>query len=725
MVANATMTTKELTNALGTIVIDDEAIATLTLAMAGGANKMNDVFFDGLDEAVTWLCAQEGVGGVVVASGHKDFCVGADLDMLYAMRDKALLTAQAKRFHGVFRALETMGVPVVAALCGSALGGGFEIALACHRRIAVDSPRIQLGLPEVMFGVIPGAGGTQRLARLLGLQSALEHILQAKIVRAPGALRAGLVDGLEATPEAVMAAARAWVLANPKSKQPWDQRGFVYPGGVQPGTEDARNVFMAAAGMLHKKTAGAIRPPELAMSAIHEGTLVSFDAGIEVESRYFVEAATSDTCKDMIRTFWFHRQAALKHEGLPQVQEHGFSKVGILGAGMMGASLGFVCAYAGFEVVLKDIDQGALDRASVHCAKLVAKRARHMSDEGRAEITARIKTTLETADLAGCDLIVEAVLEDLDLKHTIIREVEPLLADGAVFASNTSALPISDLAQASIRPEAFIGLHFFSPVEQMDLLEIICGEKTSDETLARALAFTRAIKKLPIVVNDGYGFYTTRVFSAYILEGAQLVAEGHDPVLIERAAKQAGMVVSPLKVLDEVTLSLVRHGLTQSERYGFGWSESEGMQLITRMVDELGRVGKKAGGGFYDYGGDRRQIWPGLAELVGDVVPEETGVTYLTKRLMLVQCAEVVRCVDEGILRTHRDAEVGAIFGLGFAPQTGGPLAYMDRYGLQQVVADMEALAESCGRRYFPAPGFVARADRGERFFPEPGAPQQ
>ena len=480
---------------------------------------------------------------------------------------------------------------------------------------------------------------------------------------------------------------------------------------------------MAAAAMLRKKTAGVFKGPEAALSAIQEGLSLDFERGLEVEGRYFTGLVVGDQFKDMARTLWFFRQAALKHEGLPTLdagQDAGIAKVAVLGAGMMGAGLAYVCADAGYEVVLKDINQDALDKGVAHFEAQLAKRKRHLDDAGREAIRARLTPSIELAALEGSDLIIEAVFENLELKHRVSQETEGLLSANGIWASNTSAIPIGDLATVSKHADRFIGLHYFSPVEVMPLLEIIRGPDTSDETLARCLAFCRRIKKLPIVVNDGYAFYTTRVFSSYIMEGAQLVAEGHDPVLIEWAARQAGMVVAPLQVFDEVTLTLPLKAAVQSRKYlGEAVTDTEGLALIKALVEDHDRGGKAAGAGFYDYkDGCRRGLWAGLKDLAKPT-PERTGVDYLARRLLLIQAVQAVQCLESGILRNARDGEIGAIFGIGFAPNTGGPFGFLDRQDLRAVVAELDELGETCGPRY-SAPALLREmAEKHESFFPD------
>lgn len=715
-----TTTTKTKNGAVGLTFDKGNGIATLTLKMSGNTNKINAEFSEGLLEATEWALARDGLKGIIIGTGHKNFCVGADIDVLYKQRDARAMYKRVLKLHEGFRRLETCGVPVVAALTGSALGGGMELALSCHRRIAVNDDRLVFGQPEVQIGVIPGGGGTQRLPRMIGLQAAADIILQGKTLRASKAKQSGLVDELHDDADAVYTAAREWIANNPMAQRPWDVKGFKPPHPC-PGTTDARDMAMAGCAMIYKKTAGAYPAAEYALCAMFEGASLNFNRALEVEARYFTYLATSDQAKDMIRTLWYHRTAAEKHQDLPNIDDGGIRKIGILGAGMMGAGLAWVCSKAGYDVVVKDIRQEALERCSSHCDKLTQKRARHLDTAGKKELLDRIKPTLELSDLEGCDLIIEAVFENMALKHKVNRETEPLLADDAIWASNTSALPITELAIPSKAPERFIGMHFFSPVEQMQLIEIITGKKTDKRTLARALHFCKQIKKTPIVVNDGYAFYTTRLFASYLMEGVQLVAEGHDPALVEWAARAAGMVIGPLQVFDEVTLTLVRHAMDQGKKYvGDRAVDHDGVKLLRRMVDEFERRGRWAGKGFYDYDdkGKRVGIWPKLRELaVGK--PDRSDIDELGQRLLLMQASEAVRALEDGVLQRRRDAEVGAIFGIGFAPNTGGPLSYLDRMGLLQAVTRLRTYADRYGKRYDPPQLLVQMAKKGERFFGE------
>ncbi|MEN0064400.1 MAG: 3-hydroxyacyl-CoA dehydrogenase NAD-binding domain-containing protein [Myxococcota bacterium] len=693
------------------IDIDSDGIATLTLAMEGRANKINGEFIEGLGRAWDEIEANADIKGVILTSAHNDFCVGADLEMVYRERDAARLIEGIAVFHRLHRRME-QGVPLVAALNGSALGGGYEMALVCNHRIGV--PSIKVGLPEVSLGLIPGGGGTQRLPRLIGIQPALEVISQGQILRADKALAKGLINEI-VEPEKLLAHSKAWLLDNLKAQQPWDASRFRWPS-PRPNTEEARNLFLVASAMAYKKTAGAFKAVEHAISAVQEGSVLALDPALQVEMRHFAKLVVSDQSKDMVRTLFFFKQRADRQIGLPKTEAHEFTKVSVLGAGMMGAGIGFLCAKAGLQVVLKDVNGEAVEAGMKHVQAQVA-RMKWLSEGERAVLLGRVTGTIDVADCAGSDLIIEAVPENKGIKAAVTKETEPLLAEGAVWASNTSALPISELAQASAHPERFIGLHFFSPVEKMPLLEIITGEKTDEATLGRCLALGKALGKTCIVVNDGYGFYTSRTFSSYILEGAELVAEGHDPSLIEWAARSAGMPVGPLQVFDEVTLSLGHKGLIQGAEYrGAELLEMPGVKMLFRMV-EAGRGGRSAGAGFYRYeGGRRKGIWEGLSDLV-HATPDETGLDIVQQRLLLAQVAEVGRCLDDGVLRDPADAEVGGVFGIGFAPNRGGPLAYADRVGLPELVTQLKALAAQHGPRFAPSETFKRMAAENQTFF--------
>lgn len=710
-------------NDLGALTIDGDGVAELRMQMAGRVNKINETFIRGFAEHVERLAAVEGLTGVLLTTGHRDFCVGADLDFIFGVRDPAVILEGVGGLGRAYRRLETLGVPVVAVLTGTALGGGYETAMAAHHRVVVDDPRILLGLPEVQLGVIPGGGGTQRLPRMVGIQAALELIGLAKQVRAPKAREAGLVDALAPDAAAALAHARAWIAAHPQATQAWDQPGFrMQP---RPDSPMARNLFMGAAAMLYGKTAGAYAAPEAAITVVQEGARLSFDRALEVEARAFARLATGDQAKDMIRTIWYARHAAERMAGLPTLdrgEDAGIRKVSILGAGMMGAGLAFVSAKAGYDVVLKDIDAAALEQGMAHCRAQVRK-LRHLDAAAQQALLDRIRGSLDDADVAGSDLVIEAVVEDPNVKHAVLRALQPHLAEDAIWASNTSALPIRELALPAASKDRFIGLHFFSPVEKMPLIEVIRTADTAERTIARCMDFARRIRKTPILVGDGYGFFTTRVFAAYIMEGVQLLAEGHAPALIEQAARKAGMVVPPLQVFDEVTLSLGRHVLDQAERYT-GAVLPGARAVLVAMVDTASRRGRAAGAGFYTYAGGRRVgLWDGLgaaldAALGGDRPRGGASVDALAERLLLVQAVEAVRTREAGVLARPQDGDVGAVLGIGFAPNTGGPFVYLDRRGIGASVARLEALEAAHGARYRPPALLRTMAAAGETFHP-------
>jgi 3-hydroxyacyl-CoA dehydrogenase / enoyl-CoA hydratase / 3-hydroxybutyryl-CoA epimerase len=693
----------------GIDVVFEDGVALVEMKMPGRANKIGKPFVAALDAALDKALSNEECAGIILTSGHKDFCVGADIDMLFGLDDAADLFDRLMEGHQRLRRMEKCGKPIVAALNGSALGGGYELALACHHRIVIKSPKIMVGLPEAMLGLIPGAGGTQRLPYLLGLQASIEHMAAGTPVRGHKALAKGMVDAYAEDRDDLIAKAKAWIAENPKPVQPWDQKRWKWPGGARPGTPDAKMLFVGATAFTFKKTAGAFAAPDAIIRAVADGTQLAFDRGLEIESRFFTKLALSNQAKDMIRTLWFHRTAA---EKLGVGMEHGFKKVTILGAGMMGAGLGFLSAKAGLDVVLKDIKQEALDGGKAHCETEINK-LKHFSQEKRDAILSRITFTLENEPIRGSDLIIEAVVENVGIKHAVTQELEPLLAENGVWASNTSAIPITRLGEVSKQKDRFIGLHFFSPVEKMPLLEVIQPDACSDDTLNRCLAFGKAIGRTNIVVGDGYGFYTSRLFASYILEGVQLVAEGHDAVLVEWAARTASMVMPPLKVFDEVSLTLGRHAFETRKEVTGDVLDLGGIDLVAELV-EIGRYGKAHGQGFYDW--ETRTIWPGLADMTPDT-PEVTGLDYIQSRLMLAQAAEMGRVLEDGIIRDHKDAEVGAILGLGFAPGSGGPLSWIDRQGLRNVVGQLRDLAKSVGERYEPAPILVEMAEKNQTFW--------
>ena len=620
----------------------------------------------------------------------------------------------------VLRQMEGQGKPVVAAINGHALGGGLEIALACHARLALDDARLKLGQPEVKLGLLPGGGGTVRLPRLVGIQAALQIMGEGADMSPQQALGLGLLAGLARDRDDLMAQAKAWIAANPKAKQPWDQPKFRFPGGDSRSPAVAQ-LFSVAPSVASARSWGNYPALQHIMSSVFEGGLLDFDAASQVESRYFAACAMSQQSRNLIGTLWYQlnaiKKGASRPAGLPATK---VNKLGILGAGMMGAGIAYVAAKAGIEVVLLDTTQEAAERGKAYSRGLLdkaVKKGRSTVDK-RDALLARITPTTDYAALQGCDLVVEAVFEDREVKAGVTRRAEAALGEGAVFASNTSTLPITGLATASARPASFIGLHFFSPVDKMPLVEIIVGKDTSPETLARGFDYVMQIGKTPIVVNDSRGFYTSRVFGTYVMEGIAMLAEGVHPRSIEVAGLQAGMPMPPLALQDEVSLSLGLHVAEQTKKdlaaEGKDYVEHPGMAVV-RQLCEMGRIGKKAGQGFYDYAEGDKSLWPGLARL-SPTAGEQPPQRELIDRLMFAQANEAARCFQEGVLRSVADANVGSIFGWGFAPFHGGALQFIDALGASAFVARSRELAAKYGPRFEPAQVVVEQALRGGHF---------
>ncbi|BFU47634.1 3-hydroxyacyl-CoA dehydrogenase NAD-binding domain-containing protein [Krasilnikovia sp. MM14-A1004] len=706
---------------------DADGVVTLTLDLPGSANVMNADYRAAMAAAVTRLEAErESVTGVVITSAKKTFFAGADLTELIAVTadNAGAFAAELATVKDQLRRLERLGRPVVAAINGSALGGGFEIALACHHRICLDDKSIRLGLPEATLGLLPGAGGTTRSVRLLGVQAALPLLSEGKRLRPAEALAVGWIHELAADPADLLAKARAWVLANPAAVQPWDVPGHRVPD-LRPLDPASYPLLAAAPAMLRKKTHGCYPAPEKILAAAVEGAMVDFDSALAVESRYLVELVTGQVAKNMITTFWFQRNALEAGGSRPAgIARQTVARVGVLGAGMMGAGIGYASATAGVEVVLKDVSPEAAEAGRAKVAALLDERvaAGRMTPERRGQILDRITPTASDADLTGCDLIIEAVFEDRRLKNTVLAAAEAAARPDAVIASNTSTLPITGLAEAVPDPARFIGLHFFSPVHRMPLVEIIRGEKTSAETLARAFDFVRQIGKTPIVVNDSRGFYTSRTFGTYLTEGIALLGEGVHPALVENVARRAGMAVGPLAVCDEVTLSLAMRIREQTladlaAQPGSGLApEHPAYAVLETMISEYGRTGKAAGAGFYDYPpGGRKRLWPGLAErwVTGDPGVPEGDVR---DRLLYIQAVETARIFEEGVLTSVADANLGSIMGIGFAPWTGGTLQFINACGPAAFVERADHLADTYGERFRPPDLLRDMAERGEYF---------
>ncbi|MFC6977817.1 3-hydroxyacyl-CoA dehydrogenase NAD-binding domain-containing protein [Microbulbifer taiwanensis] len=609
------------------------------------------------------------------------------------------------------RWLETQGKPVVAAINGAALGGGWELALSCHHRIAVDDRSVKIGLPEVTLGLLPGGGGCVRMPRLLGMQNALPYLLEGKQVGAQQALEAGLIHQTAKDADELLEQARAFILANAETavQQPWDKPDYRMPGGDAKNPRNAQLLIVAPA-MLQQKTKGCFPAPEAILATVVEGSQVDFDTATRIESRYFVELTCGQVAKNMIGTFWFGLNAVKAGASLPQgardIESSPIGRIGILGAGMMGAGIAYACASRGIEVVLKDVSIEAAQKGRGYAEQSLQKRLQRgrIDEAGVQAILSRIQPSDSAADLKGCELIIEAVFEDRELKAQVTREAEAQLEESAIFASNTSTLPITGLAQASARPQNFIGLHFFSPADKMPLVEIICGEQTDDATLARAFAFVLQIGKTPIVVNDSRGFFTSRVFGCFTNEGIAMLGEGVNPATIENAAALAGFPVGPLAVSDEVSLTLMsrirQQTINDLQREGEQAPSHPADKVIDHML-ELGRAGKAAGGGFYSYPeGAKKHLWSGLAKEFPS--GEQPAPEDVKERLLFVMALETLRCYEEQVLRSVRDANIGSIFGIGFPPWTGGALQYINQYGPKEFVQRARQLADNYGERFTP-----------------------
>ncbi len=718
----------------------DDGIVILTLDDPNqGANTMNRAYAESMAATVDRLEAEkDDIAGVIITSAKKTFFAGGDLNDLRAVTPAQAqeLAAGLKLGKGQLRRLETLGRPVVAALNGTALGGGLEIALATHHRISIDDNKIVFGFPEVQLGLLPGAGGVVRTVRMIGIVNALMSLLmQGQRVRPSKAVEIGIVDELVATREDLIPAAKKWIEANPEAQQPWDaDKKYKIPGGT-PSTPALAMNLPAFPANLRKQIKGANYPaPHHIMAAAVEGAQVDFDSAIEIEGRYFVDLATGQVSKNMIQAFFFDLQAVNGPRGRAEdVETFRSKKVVVLGAGMMGAAIAYVCAKAGIEVVLKDVSQEAADRGKGYSARLVEKgvsRGKTTQEKGDA-LLALITATDDPSKAQGADLVIEAVFEDPAVKAKVFAEIEPYLAEGALLGSNTSTLPITGLAEGVSRPADFIGLHFFSPVDKMPLLEIIKGEQTSDETLWRALDVAQQIKKTPIVVNDSRGFFTSRVIGTFINEGISMLTEGIPAASIEQASSQAGYPAPVLQLSDELNLKLmrkIRDAAKAAMETGTGWDGHPSEQVIDAMLDEHDRPGKLEGRGFYEYADGRRTgLWSGLREAFPQVDdPSSISLRDLEERMMFAEALETVKCIDEGVIESVADANIGSIFGIGFPAWTGGVCQYINQYGdptrngdaggPAAFVARARELAAKYGPRFEPPASLVERAERNEPY---------
>lgn len=694
--------------------------------------SMNVMSLEGfalLDSMIDKALADEAVKGIVITSGKKDFAGGMDLNVIAKMRDEdgaKGLYEGVMRMHGILRKIERAGMdpktlkggkPIAAALPGTALGIGLELPLATHRIFAAENPKAKIGLPEIMVGIFPGAGGTTQLARKMGAMMAAPFLLEGKLSSPAAAKSAGIIDEVVADP---VAAARAWVLAAKDADlvKPWDAKGFKMPGGA-PYHPAGFMTFVGASAMVHGKTMGVYPAAKALLSAVYEGALVPFDTALSIEARWFTNVLLNASSTAMIRSLFINKEALEKGANRPKVADQTVKKVGILGAGMMGAGIAYVSANAGIEVVLIDAAQDSADRGKAHAAGILDKgiSRKKVTPEKKDEVLARITATTDYSALEGCDLIVEAVFEDPKVKAGVTAQAEAVIGADAIFATNTSTLPISDLAKASSRPNNFIGIHFFSPVDKMNLVEIIKGRETGEVAVAKALDFVRQIRKTPIVVNDARFFYANRCIIPYINEGMRMVAEGVSPVLVENAAKLVGMPLGPLQLVDETSIDLgVKIAKATKAAMGDAYPDGAVDEVVFWMADQ-GRLGKKADAGFYTYAGGKRQgLWDGLAAQypLSDTQPELHEAQH---RLLMAQVLEAVRAFEDGVLTDIREGDVGAILGWGFAPWSGGPFSWLDIIGAARAVEICDGLTARYGARFTTPKLLRDLAATGESFY--------
>lgn len=707
---------------------DADNIVTLILDDPNqSANTMNELYGKSMAATVERLEKEkDNIAGVIITSAKKTFFAGGDLrDLLKAKKeDGQVFLDNVTEIKRQLRVLETLGKPVVAALNGTALGGGLEIALACHHRVAINDKSAQFGLPEVTLGLLPGGGGVTRVVRMLGIQDGLMKVLmQGQRMKADKAQKVGLIDELAADREEMLAKAREWIQANPKAQQPWDQKGYKIPGGDPKNPKFAMNLPAFPAN-LKKQIKGANYPAPLAiMSAAVEGAQVDFDNASTIEGRYFVSLVTSQVAKNMITAFFFNLQAINAGASRPKdVPKFRAEKVGILGAGMMGAGIAYVTARSGAQVVLKDISQENAEKGKDYSRKLLDKEISRgkMTEEKKEQILSLIHATADAKDLEGVDFVIEAVFESTELKHKVFQEIEDVVKPDAVLGSNTSSLPITGLAKGVKKQDNFIGIHFFSPVDKMPLVEIISGKDTSPEALAKTYDYCQQIKKTPIVVNDARGFFTTRVIGTFANEGIAMLGEGINAQSIEQAAMQAGYPVGTLNLIDEINmetaLKIGKAARDDAKREGTELPPEHPAEVVMKkMVEELDRPGKVQGKGFYEYPENgKKHLWPGLKDAFGG--DKEIPFEDIKERMMFVEAIEAVKCFDEGVMESVADANIGSIFGIGFPAWTGGVIQYINQYegGLRGFVARAQELAKLYGDRFNPPASLVEKAEKGE-----------
>ncbi len=717
-----------------TTSIDADGVAVITWDVPNKSmNVMSLEGFAELDAQVDAALADDAVKGIVITSGKKDFAGGMDLNVIAKMKEDAGnepargLFEGTMNMHGVLRKIERAGMdaktnkggkPIAAALPGTAVGIGLELPLSTHRIFAADNPKAKIGLPEIMVGIFPGAGGTTRLVRKMGAMAASPYLLEGKLLAPTAAQRAGLIDLVVADP---VAAAKEWVL-NAKDAdilKPWDAKGYKMPGGT-PYHPAGFMTFVGASAMVHGKTNGVYPAAKALLSAVYEGAQVPFDTALKIEARWFTNVLMNPSSAAMIRSLFINKEALDKGAVRPDVADETVKKVGVLGAGMMGAGIAFVSAKAGINVVLIDNSQEAADRGKGYAEGILDKgiKRKKVTPEKKDAVLGLINATTDYAALADCDLIVEAVFEDMGVKAEVTKKTEAIIPENAIFATNTSTLPITGLAKASARPDQFIGIHFFSPVDKMMLVEIIKGRETGDRAVAKALDFVRQIRKTPIVVNDARFFYANRCILPYANEGIRMIAEGVEPAMIENAATLVGMPVGPLQLTDEVSIDLSAK-ILRATRDGMGdaYVASPSDDIIESMEVD-GRLGRKANAGFYDYDdkGKRTGLWSGLGEAHA-AAEEQPDLTEVQHRLLFAQALEAVRALEEGVLMDIREGDVGAILGWGFAPWSGGPFSWLDILGAAKAVEICDALTAKFGDRFATPALLREMANKGETFY--------
>ena len=680
-------------------------------------NLFSTEFITSYIELANNVVADKDIKGMILTSGRSMFMPGADLRELQTMGDDPQKTFDGTmQMHQSLRALETAGKPFVAAINGTAMGGGLELCLTCHHRIVLNNVKIKLGFPEAKVGLLPAGGGNSKVPYLLGIQNSLMYLLQGKEVRPAQALKDGLIDDLAESQEELIQKAKDWILANPNPVQPWDNKKHRVPGG-DVWSANGVQTLVGAAGNLGKMAHGNYPAQSYIMKVIHDGLPITIDRALEIEARYFIKLLASKEAKNMIRTGFMELQKAKKGIARPKTEpKYEIKKLGILGAGMMGAGIAYVSAKAGMDVVLKDVSQEGADKGKAYSKAILDKAiSKNRSTPEKAEaLLSKIEATADPASMKDCDLVIEAVFEDPKLKAIVTAETEAVLGADKVYASNTSTIPITELAKASSRPDNFIGIHFFSPVEKMPLVEIIVGEKTEAKAIAAAVDYTVAIGKIPIVVNDSRGFYTSRCFGTFVSEGSFMVEEGVPAAMVENIAKAEGMAVGPLAVIDEVTLTLGLHVYESDPTPNKPAFQERSYKMQKDLVDNYDRKGKKWGAGFYDYPkGLPKKLWPGLAEKYNanvDYLDKET----VGKRILHRQAIEAFKCLEEGVLNSVVDGDLGSVLGWGFPIFTGGALSYIDFVGMQQFVAECDDFSSRFGARFAVPDGLRALSEAGK-----------